>query len=153
MLLFWKLNNSTGSRAAAYFGYLVSSLCRPLPSSATTGANNGTPGKMHRLLLVFVAAVGVSGFGLPRLDASPAAEPCDAPLQWEGKWVLYDHSTGRNSRAAVSYDGQNQRIRVLQQHKKHTPCQRYKQVVVRWWVLIYCKCSQKNIYLIFCYFN
>uniref|UniRef100_A0A096M7H4 Mammalian ependymin-related protein 1 n=1 Tax=Poecilia formosa TaxID=48698 RepID=A0A096M7H4_POEFO len=75
---------------------------------------------------LFVAAAGVSGFGLPRrLDASPAAEPCDAPLQWEGKWVVYDHSTGRNSRAAVSYDGQNQRIRVLQQHKKHTPCQRF----------------------------
>ncbi|XP_012708976.2 mammalian ependymin-related protein 1 [Fundulus heteroclitus] len=80
---------------------------------------------MHRLLLVFVAAAGVSALGLPQLGASPADEPCDAPLQWEGKWVVYDHNTGRNSRAAVSYDGQNQRIRVLQQHKKHTPCQRF----------------------------
>lgn len=79
---------------------------------------------MHRLLFAFLAAAAASVLGLRRLEASPVTGPCIAPLQWEGRWVLYDHSTGRNSRAAVSYDGLNQRIRVLQQNKKHTPCQR-----------------------------
>lgn len=78
---------------------------------------------MH-LLFAFLAATAASVLGLPRLDAPPAAEPCLAPQQWEGRIVLYDHSTGRNNRAAVSYDGLNRRIRVLQQHKKHTPCQK-----------------------------
>ncbi|XP_034743274.1 mammalian ependymin-related protein 1 [Etheostoma cragini] len=78
---------------------------------------------MHRVLLVLLAAAGASVLGPPRLDGSPAAGPCLAPPQWEGSWVLYDHSTGRNNRAAVSYDGLNHRIRILQQNKKHTPCQ------------------------------
>uniref|UniRef100_A0A3P8RWR5 Mammalian ependymin-related protein 1 n=1 Tax=Amphiprion percula TaxID=161767 RepID=A0A3P8RWR5_AMPPE len=76
---------------------------------------------MYRLLLVFLAAAGTSVLGVPRPEGSPAAAPCLAPPQWEGRWVLYDHGTGRNNRAAVSYDGLNRRIRVLQQHKKHTP--------------------------------
>lgn len=99
-------------------------LFQPTPRLFSVNGPSGSPGAMHRLLLVFVAAVGPSVLGLPRLVASRAAEPCVAPLQWEGRWVVYDHSTGRNSRAAVSYDGVDQRIRVLQQHKKHTPCQR-----------------------------
>lgn len=81
---------------------------------------------MHRLLFVFVAAAaaaaGASVLGLDRTDVS--VQPCLAPQQWEGRWVQYDHSTGRNRRAVVSYDGLNQRIRVLQKHKKHTPCQK-----------------------------
>ena len=85
---------------------------------ASRTPDNGTrafPAAMHRLLLAFLAAAGASVLGLG---------PCRAPLQWEGRWVQFDHSTGRNSRAAVSYDGLNQRLRVLQQHKKHTPCQK-----------------------------
>ncbi|KAF3857798.1 hypothetical protein F7725_010999 [Dissostichus mawsoni] len=80
---------------------------------------------MHRLLLVFVAASGASVLGLPVEDVSPPSDPCLAPLQWEGRWVSFDHSTGRNSRSSVSYDGLKQRVRVLQQNKKHTPCQRF----------------------------
>lgn len=136
----------TGSPPAGYFGSpVVIRLGRPLPSP-TTERITGPPGKMHRLMLVFVAVAGASAFGLPGLGVSPAAEPCDAPLQWEGKWVVYDHSTGRNSRAAVSYDGQNQRIRVLQQHKKHTPCQRYKLITfLRFRLVIFNsrKCKKK----------
>lgn len=79
---------------------------------------------MHRLFFVLLVAVWASVLGLPRL-ASSANEPCVSPLQWEGRWVVYDHGTGRNHRAAVSYDGLNRRLRVLQQHKKHTPCQKY----------------------------
>ncbi|KAG2458141.1 EPDR1 protein, partial [Polypterus senegalus] len=51
--------------------------------------------------------------------------PCQAPLQWEGRTVTYDHSTGRNTRAIVSYDGQNQRIRVLEEKKGHIPCKKF----------------------------
>lgn len=80
--------------------------------------------KMLWLPFVVLAAVGASALGRPGLGSSTAAEPCAAPLQWEGRWVVYDHGTGRNARAAVSYDGLNRRLRVLQQHKKHTPCQK-----------------------------
>lgn len=73
---------------------------------------------MFGLWLVFVATFGASVLGLP------ASGPCVSPLQWEGRWVVYEHNSGRNHRAAVSYDGLNQRLRVLQQHKKHTPCQK-----------------------------
>ncbi|XP_026883812.2 mammalian ependymin-related protein 1 [Electrophorus electricus] len=52
-------------------------------------------------------------------------QPCPAPLQWEGRTVEYDHSTGRNSRAAVSYDAQNKRIRVLEEKRGHVPCKKY----------------------------
>ena len=55
-------------------------------------------------------------------DGSPV--PCLAPTQWEGRSVEYDHSTGRNTRSAVSYDAKNQRIRILQQNKRHTPCEK-----------------------------
>ncbi|KAM6954746.1 mammalian ependymin-related protein 1 [Aplochiton taeniatus] len=70
----------------------------------------------------------VPATGYPRIDAArpaPKVQPCDAPLQWEGRSVEYDHNTGRNTRAAVSYDAQNQRIRFLQQNKRHAPCQKF----------------------------
>ncbi|CAB1446557.1 unnamed protein product [Pleuronectes platessa] len=85
---------------------------------------------MLRLSLVFLAAAVASGLGLPGPHVSGAAGPCLAPPQWEGRWVRYDHSTGRNNRASVSYDGLNQRVRVLQQLKKHSPCQRSVSVCV-----------------------
>ncbi|TNN39230.1 Mammalian ependymin-related protein 1 [Liparis tanakae] len=116
--------------AEAAFPRCPFAMCR-LSATTTrtiTGSANGTADRtreaMHRLLLVLLAAAGASVLGLPRLDASPAAAPCLAPQQWEGRWVTFDHSTGRNSRASVSYDGLKQRIRVLQQNKKHAPCQR-----------------------------
>ncbi|KAL6490308.1 hypothetical protein MHYP_G00006530 [Metynnis hypsauchen] len=64
-------------------------------------------------------------FVRPSLSAAAAPQPCAAPLQWEGRTVQYDHNTGRNTRAVVSYDGQNQRLRVLEEKRKHTPCKRY----------------------------
>ncbi|OXB56215.1 hypothetical protein ASZ78_003238 [Callipepla squamata] len=50
------------------------------------------------------------------------AEPCRAPGQWEGRSVRYEHGTGRNTRAAVSYDGLNQRLRILEERKALIPC-------------------------------
>ena len=32
------------------------------------------------------------------------AGPCEAPLQWEGRSVQYDHGTGRNTRSDLAYD-------------------------------------------------
>lgn len=56
----------------------------------------------------------------------PAApRPCQAPQQWEGRQVLYRQSSGRNSRALLSYDGLNQRVRVLDERKALIPCKRY----------------------------
>lgn len=78
---------------------------------------------MLGLVLLFLAAGCV--FGHPGLHVAGPGQPCLAPLQWEGRSVQFDHGTGRNTRAAVSYDAQNQRLRILQQHKKHTPCQKY----------------------------
>ncbi|CAB1325706.1 unnamed protein product [Coregonus sp. 'balchen'] len=81
----------------------------------------------HFLPLVFAFCLGavVPALSYPEAAFAPPAQPCLAPLQWEGRSVEYDHSTGRNTRATVSYDAQNQRIRLLQQNKKHTPCQKY----------------------------
>lgn len=70
------------------------------------------------VFVVCVWAVRASSLARPE-------EPCVAPLQWEGRTVVYDHSTGRNTRAAVSYDAQNQRVRVLEQKTGHTPCKKY----------------------------
>lgn len=53
-----------------------------------------------------------------------APRPCQAPQQWEGRQVLYRQSSGRNSRALLSYDGLNQRVRVLDERKALIPCKR-----------------------------
>ena len=84
---------------------------------------------MFRFVLLFLTATAAGSAlrGRPTPTAArPTAptQPCLAPLQWEGRSVQYNHNTGRNTRAAVSYDAQNQRLRILQQHKKHTPCQK-----------------------------
>lgn len=52
------------------------------------------------------------------------AEPCQAPGQWEGRTVFYRHGTGRITRAAVSYDGPNQRLRILEERKALIPCKK-----------------------------
>ncbi|XP_026792729.1 mammalian ependymin-related protein 1 [Pangasianodon hypophthalmus] len=75
------------------------------------------PGLVY-LVAVCVWTVGASSLVRPE-------EPCVAPLQWEGRRVQYDHSTGRNTRAAVAYDAQNQRIRLLEQKTGHTPCKKF----------------------------
>lgn len=51
--------------------------------------------------------------------------PCQAPQQWEGRQVLYRQSSGRNSRALLSYDGLHRRVRVLDERKALVPCKRY----------------------------
>ncbi|KAF4117351.1 mammalian ependymin-related protein 1 [Onychostoma macrolepis] len=75
------------------------------------------------LVLSLLSAM-VPCLGFPPSEAA-APQPCLAPLQWEGRTVEYDHGTGRNTRAAVSYDAQNQRIRVLEQKTGHTPCKKF----------------------------
>ncbi|XP_007455397.1 PREDICTED: mammalian ependymin-related protein 1 isoform X3 [Lipotes vexillifer] len=62
--------------------------------------------------------------GLCGLGAAGSARPCQAPQQWEGRQVLYRQSTGRYSRALLSYDGLNQRVRVLDERKALIPCKR-----------------------------
>ncbi|XP_026988842.2 mammalian ependymin-related protein 1 [Tachysurus fulvidraco] len=70
------------------------------------------------LFVMYVLAVGASSLGR-------TGQPCVAPLQWEGRTVQYDHSTGRNTRASVAYDAVNQRIRVFEQKTGHTPCKKF----------------------------
>ncbi|KAB0341892.1 hypothetical protein FD754_018818 [Muntiacus muntjak] len=67
---------------------------------------------------VGTAAPGAGG-------ALGAQRPCQVPQQWEGRQVLYRQSTGRYSRALLSYDGLNQRVRVLDERKALIPCKRY----------------------------
>ncbi|XP_060939920.1 mammalian ependymin-related protein 1 [Limanda limanda] len=99
---------------------------------------------MLRLSLLLLAALGASGLGLPGSQVSGAAGPCLAPPQWEGRWVRYDHSTGRNNRASVSYDGPNQRVRVLQQLKKHSPCQRFFEYIYLYQSMVMFQIDQKT---------
>ncbi|XP_066128254.1 mammalian ependymin-related protein 1 isoform X3 [Saccopteryx bilineata] len=70
---------------------------------------------------------GLGGLGAVALRAGPwgspgAPRPCQAPQQWEGRQVLYQQSSGRNSRTLLSYDGLNQRVRVLDERKALIPC-------------------------------
>lgn len=72
---------------------------------------------------------GLGGPGAGALRADPwgspgTPRPCRAPQQWEGRQVLYRQSSGRNSRALLSYDGLQQRVRVLDERKALIPCKR-----------------------------
>ncbi|XP_012691329.2 LOW QUALITY PROTEIN: mammalian ependymin-related protein 1 [Clupea harengus] len=79
--------------------------------------------KTYVLWLTLCLSLVISTLGNPAI--APPAQPCLAPVQWEGRTVVYDHSTGRNTRASMSYDGQNQQIRVLEQKRGHVPCKKY----------------------------
>lgn len=57
-------------------------------------------------------------------EAAAGPEPCQAPRQWEGRIVFYEHGSGRNTRAAVTYDGPNQRLRILEERKALIPCKK-----------------------------
>ncbi|KPP66619.1 mammalian ependymin-related protein 1-like, partial [Scleropages formosus] len=72
-----------------------------------------------------VSAAPSSGLRRVWAGAPPPVQPCQAPMQWEGRTVEYEHSTGRNNRAMMSYDGENQRIRVLEEKRGHVPCKKY----------------------------
>ncbi|KAM3929014.1 mammalian ependymin-related protein 1 [Leptodactylus fuscus] len=72
------------------------------------------------LLLLAINQANAKG-----IFASVPATPCQAPLQWEGRTVVYDHNTGKNTRAVVSYDAKMQRIRVLEERKSLIPCKRF----------------------------
>ncbi|MBZ3889081.1 Mammalian ependymin-related protein 1 [Sciurus carolinensis] len=65
---------------------------------------------------------GLCGLGTAGSPGAP--HPCQAPQQWEGRQVLYQQSSGHNSRALLSYDGLNQRVRVLDERKALIPCKR-----------------------------
>lgn len=65
-------------------------------------------------------ALGAGPWGSPGTQ-----RPCQAPQQWEGRQVMYQQSSGLNSRALLSYDGLNQRVRVLDERKALIPCKRY----------------------------
>lgn len=92
-------------------------------------------------LTVFLTAVLLAS---EPMAAAASPSPCLAPGQWEGRWVQYDHSTGRNGRAAISYDAPNQRLRVLQQHKRHTPCQRYFEFIYLYQTRVLFQIDQKT---------
>ncbi|NXV55562.1 EPDR1 protein, partial [Molothrus ater] len=62
--------------------------------------------------------------------AAAGAEPCQAPRQWEGRTVFYEHGSGRNTRAAVSYDSPNQRLRILEERKALIPCKKFFEYIL-----------------------
>ncbi|MEE6465761.1 hypothetical protein FKM82_006679 [Ascaphus truei] len=72
------------------------------------------------LLLLFLCHANTGRMLTP---ADPT--PCQAPLQWEGRTGQYDHSTGRNTRATVTYDATLQRLRVLEEKKMFVPCKKF----------------------------
>ncbi|KAM3866361.1 mammalian ependymin-related protein 1 [Diretmus argenteus] len=101
---------------------------------------------MHRLFFFFfsVAAASVLGFPGPDASAPAPSQPCLAPRQWEGRSVQYDHGTGRNTRASLSYDAPTQRIRILQQNKKHAPCQRFFEYIYLYQSMVMFQIDQKT---------
>ncbi|XP_063308228.1 mammalian ependymin-related protein 1 [Pelobates fuscus] len=73
---------------------------------------------IHGLILLFLSNANTRG-------ASAQITPCQAPPQWEGRIVAYDHNTGRNIRSLISYDVKQQRIRILEEKKSLVPCKRF----------------------------
>lgn len=78
--------------------------------------------------VMFMLTFSCSVMGYPASEAV-LVQPCLSPSQWEGRTVEYDHSTGINTRAAVSYDALNQQIRVLEQKTGHTPCKKFYEYI------------------------
>ncbi|XP_048695142.1 mammalian ependymin-related protein 1 isoform X2 [Caretta caretta] len=101
------------------------------PRMARGGGCLGQPRLRRRLLLLLGGLLCLPGW--PPGAAAPQGRagrgqpptPCQAPLQWEGRTVAYDHSSGRNTRAAVSYDGPGQRLRLLEERKGLIPCKKF----------------------------
>ncbi|XP_017675674.1 PREDICTED: mammalian ependymin-related protein 1 [Lepidothrix coronata] len=80
------------------------------------------------LLLLLLLLLGV--LLLQGGAAAAGAKPCQAPRQWEGRTVFYEHGSGRNTRAAVSYDGPNQRLRILEEKKALIPCKKFFEYIL-----------------------
>ncbi|XP_053570392.1 mammalian ependymin-related protein 1 [Bombina bombina] len=72
-------------------------------------------------LLIFM----LCNANLDRIVTEASPSPCKAPLQWEGRMVVYDHDTGRNIRASVTYDSTQQRLRILEERKSLVPCKKF----------------------------
>ncbi|KAL0619090.1 LOW QUALITY PROTEIN: Mammalian ependymin-related protein 1, partial [Plecturocebus cupreus] len=79
---------------------------------------SGRPGRLAAERPLGLDPERPGGGGLP-------GSPAPAPQQWEGRQVVYRQSSGRNSRALLSYDGLNQRVRVLDERKALIPCKRH----------------------------
>uniref|UniRef100_A0A8C5MZZ6 Mammalian ependymin-related protein 1 n=1 Tax=Leptobrachium leishanense TaxID=445787 RepID=A0A8C5MZZ6_9ANUR len=75
---------------------------------------------IHGLVLLILSNINAKCF-----FASAQITPCQAPLQWEGRMVKYNHTTGRNTRAFISYDATMQRMRILEERKSMIPCRRF----------------------------
>ncbi|KAM6087785.1 mammalian ependymin-related protein 1 [Chlamydotis macqueenii] len=94
--------------------------------SMARAAAGPRPGLGLRLLLLGCLLLRGGGAGA----AVGVPEPCQAPRQWEGRTVSYEHGSGRNTRAAVSYDGPNQRLRVLEERKALIPCKKFFEYIL-----------------------
>ncbi|XP_044539740.1 mammalian ependymin-related protein 1-like [Gracilinanus agilis] len=76
---------------------------------------------MRAALLVALLLGGLCSWELAVGEPGP---PCQAPQQWEGRQVRYEHSSGRSTRALLTYDGPQQRIRLLEERKALIPCKK-----------------------------
>ncbi|XP_041046005.1 mammalian ependymin-related protein 1 isoform X2 [Carcharodon carcharias] len=96
-----------------------------------TGSGPGPgPGPLSVRFLPLLCCCLAPVFGIARdWELSLQPKPCRAPEQWEGRAVVYEHSTGRNSRVLLSYDGHNQRVRVLEEKKGHIPCKKFYEYI------------------------
>uniref|UniRef100_V9KM85 Mammalian ependymin-related protein 1 n=1 Tax=Callorhinchus milii TaxID=7868 RepID=V9KM85_CALMI len=100
------------------------------------------------LLLLCLATPGGASPPQPVLGPSPGLAsqpvPCLAPEQWEGRAVVYDHNTGRNSRLLLSYDAKSRRVRALEEQKGHFPCKRFFEYIYLYKESVLFKIEQKT---------
>ncbi|XP_069870293.1 mammalian ependymin-related protein 1 isoform X1 [Dipodomys merriami] len=82
----------------------------------------GPPRVARGLAGVWLLWGGLCVLGAAGLPSAP--RPCQAPQQWEGRQVVYEQRSGRNSRALLAYDGPGRRVRVLDERKALIPCKR-----------------------------
>ncbi|XP_060104176.1 mammalian ependymin-related protein 1 [Heteronotia binoei] len=101
---------------------------RPRRDQSMTKGVAGSRASPARLLLlpppVLLWSV-IASLACRSLASAQQPVPCQAPVQWEGRTVRYDHNTGKNIRALVTYDGPNQRLRVLEEKKGLIPCKKF----------------------------
>ncbi|XP_072036522.1 mammalian ependymin-related protein 1-like [Amphiura filiformis] len=83
---------------------------------------------MHVVLLFALLGVALGAPTTQDPSTTPKKAPptpCDTTLQWEGRSSEWDHVREYNNRFLISFDGKNQRKRLMEEKRSYMPGHRY----------------------------